>query len=109
MARGGYRPGAGRKSKGNHLNPRAIEDIRQKIRAHAIIERLVKFIDGKVDMQPAAVTAALGLLRKIVPDLSAVEHSGEIKKEYVIRVPAPSPDMVEWQKRHIDLNPTTVQ
>lgn len=29
-------------------------------------------------MVPSAVTAALGLLRKVMPDLASVEHSGQI-------------------------------
>jgi hypothetical protein len=33
--------------------------------------------DQKVEMSSAQVTAALGLIKKVVPDLSAVTHSGD--------------------------------
>ena len=77
MPRGGARPGAGRKSKGNHLNPTAIKEIRAKIKSHHIIKRLNLYIDGEIELPGPAVTAALGLLRKVIPDLSAVQHSGD--------------------------------
>src|SRR5260221_12781355 len=87
MARGGVRPGAGRKSKGNHLNPRAIEEIKQKINGHHIIQRLTKHIGGEVEMAASAVTAALGLLRKVIPDLAAVNHTGQIELTRAIELP----------------------
>lgn len=66
MPRGGNREGAGRKSKGNHLSPRAIEEIRVKIKTDWILKRLHAHI-AKGCMEPSAVSAALGLLRKIIP------------------------------------------
>lgn len=51
---------------------------RQAIQTTMIIKRLTKHIDGKVDMSSTQVTAALGLLKKALPDLKAMEHSGEI-------------------------------
>lgn len=54
------------------------QEVRQKIQASQIITRLTKHVMGKVDMQPSQVTAALGLLKKTLPDLTATELSGTI-------------------------------
>lgn len=76
-------------------------ETRQRIQASNIITRLQNFIDGKIEMLPHQVTAALGLLKKSIPDLSSVEHSGEITKHYVIRAPALSIDKSEWQRDYV--------
>lgn len=76
------------------------EDTRKRIQAGNIISRLHKLIMGDVDMPPHAVTAALGLLRKTLPDLTSVEHSGEVTKTYVARMPSKTADMDEWRKKH---------
>jgi hypothetical protein len=70
---------AGR-SKMKALSPRVLEQKRQMIRADRLIDKLNRHIASKEGtMVPSAVTAALGLLRKVMPDLAAVEHSGLIE------------------------------
>ena len=59
------------------------ENTRAKIQASQLINRLNKHILATQDnpdqlMVQSQVTAALGLLKKILPDLSAVELSGEV-------------------------------
>lgn len=54
------------------------DETRAKIQASQLINRLEAHVLGEVDMKPTQVTAALGLLKKSVPDLSAVEHSGDM-------------------------------
>jgi hypothetical protein len=80
MPRGGNREGAGRKSKGNHLSPRAIEEIRVKIKTDWILKRLHAHI-AKGCMEPSAVSAALGLLRKIIPDLQAIDLKAQVEEK----------------------------
>lgn len=80
------------------------EETRAKIKAGNIINRLTKLIEGEIEMAPHAVTAALGLLRKTLPDLTSVEHSGDVTKTYVARMPAKTDTMDEWRKQH---SPTT--
>lgn len=68
--------------KGMHtkvLNPAAVERIRERIKADRIIDSLEDHVLNGKEMTSTQVTAALGLLKKRVPDLSAVEHSGEIE------------------------------
>jgi hypothetical protein len=42
-----------------------------------LINRLTLFVKGKVELSPHQVTAALGLLKKTLPDLASVTHSGD--------------------------------
>jgi hypothetical protein len=52
-----------------------------------LINRLEDHVDGKNDMSSTQVQAALGLLKKAVPDLAAHQLSGDPDKpiEMVIR------------------------
>lgn len=52
------------------------EAVRARVRAGGIAKRLEGHVLGKIEMTSSQVTAALGLLRKVVPDLSATELSG---------------------------------
>jgi hypothetical protein len=62
------------------LSPRTLEERKEKIRTEAIVKRLHAHIESKDGgMSPSAVNAALGLLRKVLPDLAAVQHSGQIE------------------------------
>jgi hypothetical protein len=54
------------------------DETRSKIRTSQLINRLEDHVLGEVELKPTQVTAALGLLRKTIPDLTAVAHSGEI-------------------------------
>jgi len=45
-------------------------------------------------MTTSQVTAALGLLKKALPDLAAIEHSGEVKQ--VFAVSPEMPTIEEW-------------
>ena len=69
--------------KGMHtkvLNPAAVERIRERIQADRIIKKLENHILDNEDMTSSQVTAALGLLKKRVPDLAAIELSGDADK-----------------------------
>ena len=52
------------------------ESVRARIRAGGIAKRLEGHVLGKVDMSASQVSAALGLLKKVVPDQQAMELSG---------------------------------
>ena len=55
------------------------EEVRQKIRTSQLVNRLNAFVNGEIELSTAQVTAALGLIRKTMPDLSAMAHSGMIE------------------------------
>jgi hypothetical protein len=59
------------------LNPRHAEMVREKIRASQLVNRLEDHALGEAEMSATQVSAALGLLKKVVPDLSAQQISGD--------------------------------
>lgn len=68
------------------------DEHRTKIANSRILKRLILFAEGgedngaKVEMSPHQVTASLGLLRKVLPDLSNVEMKGAGENgEFVMR------------------------
>jgi hypothetical protein len=78
------------------------ENTRAKIQVAKIIGRLEGLVAGTVEMPPHAVTAALGLLRKVLPDVNSVEITAEITTTKVIRTPMISTDIDTWQKQYTD-------
>jgi hypothetical protein len=54
------------------------EEVRAKIKTSQLINRLHGFIFDGVEMSRTQVAAAMGLLRKTMPDLSAVAVSGTL-------------------------------
>jgi hypothetical protein len=64
------------------------DEHRLKIQTSQLINRLTSFVNGEVKMEPAQVTAALGLLKKALPDLASValtgEDGGAIKHEHEV-------------------------
>lgn len=60
---------------------KVLQSDRHKIRIKAsrIVNRLQGHIFGQIKMEPSAVSAALGLLKKQLPDLSNTSHSGDEK------------------------------
>ncbi len=77
------------------------EETRSKIKAAQLINRLTDFVDGKITLVPAQVTAALGLLKKVIPDTQSVEISGEVETTYVARIPEAKPDAISWHDKHV--------
>lgn len=53
------------------------EEHRARIRTTQLIKRLTAHVLGQVEMVPSQVTAALGLLRKTLPDLANMTISGD--------------------------------
>lgn len=62
------------------------DDVRAKIQTSQIINRLTDHIDGKVELSASQVTAAMGLLKKTLPDLSSVELRGNDDNPVVHRI-----------------------
>ena len=79
------------------------ENTRLKIQAGNIITRLQGLIDGTIEMPPHAVTAAVALLRKVLPDMASVEHSGEVSTTNVVRAPAIAAGSADWSSQHIPI------
>lgn len=67
--------------RGVRLNPQHDDRTRAKIQTTQIVKRLTQFVNGEVELQPAQVTAALGLLRKTLPDLTQVSGTMNVSRD----------------------------
>jgi hypothetical protein len=65
-------------TRGVRLNPTHDDRTRAKIKTSQIINRLEKLVNGEIEMNAQQVTAAGILLKKTLPDLSAVTMDGKI-------------------------------
>jgi hypothetical protein len=61
---------------GRPIGKRHQEDIRSKIQASQIINRLQSAFDGSIELTQTQVNIGKALLDKALPDLKAIEHSG---------------------------------
>jgi hypothetical protein len=55
------------------------EIVRQRIKTSMLVNRLTDHAAGQCEMSASQITAALGLLRKSLPDLLGVAHTGSIE------------------------------
>jgi hypothetical protein len=62
------------------------QEWRDRIKASMLINRLTEHANGSVEMTSTQVTAALGLLKKAVPDLAAVQISGDPSGPLVVEI-----------------------
>jgi len=53
------------------------QETRAKIKTSQLVNRLTGHVLGEVEMVPSQVTAALGLLRKTLPDLQTTTLQGD--------------------------------
>lgn len=65
---------------------RLTDEHRTKIQKSKILNRLIGHAEGTEEMTATQVTAALGLLKKALPDLSAVTLSGDSEQPLVLNV-----------------------
>jgi len=71
------------------------DEHRYKIKISRIITNLGEHIEGLREMSPTQVNAANILLRKVMPDLAAIEHSGEVKQVFAVSPELPT--LEEWE------------
>jgi hypothetical protein len=51
-------------------------ETREKIQGSLLVNKLMAFVNGDIKLEKSQVTAALGLLKKVLPDLSSTQMSG---------------------------------
>jgi hypothetical protein len=76
------------------------EKVRRRIQTSQIVNRLTEHVLGEAKMSATQVTAALGLLRKTVPDLSAMEHSGSVTRRDITDKPLTDEEWSEQYATH---------
>ena len=74
------------------LNRLHSDAVRAKIQASQLINSLTNHVLGEKELSATQVRAAEILLKKSIPDLSSIEHSGEIdgKQEHTHKLDAKS-------------------
>lgn len=83
--------------------PKGDENIRANIEIVPIITRLTQFVKGEVEMTSPQVSAALGLLKKALPDLASVEHGGEIAQT-IHTISAEPMSAEEWERTYCEVS-----
>lgn len=68
---------AARKSKPNHD-----EKTKRLIQASQLLNRLISHANGECEMSQSQVNAAKIVIGKVIPDLKAIEHSGEVAHKH---------------------------
>lgn len=61
------------------FSPAKLSEMRERISATLLLKRLQDHVVGDAELSATQIKAAEILLKKCMPDLSAVEHSGEIE------------------------------
>jgi hypothetical protein len=64
---------------------RMSHEHRDKIKTANIINRMQKVALGEVEGSQVSVNAAIALLRKVLPDLQATQHSGDADQPVTLR------------------------
>jgi len=71
------------------------DEHRTKIKITQILKYLGEHMEGLREMGPTQIQAAQILLRKVMPDLAAIEHTGEVKQTFAVSPELPT--MEEWE------------
>lgn len=77
------------------------ENTRAKIKVAELINRFQAHFRGEVELSQTQIAAGKILLDRALPVLQSVEHSGEITTTKVIRAPALTPTVTDWQDQHV--------
>lgn len=71
-------------TRGRKAGFRMSDDHRVKIQNSNILNALIEHATGNREMSATQVTAGLGLLRKVLPDMSSVDMSVKGNVNYVV-------------------------
>ncbi len=108
MPRGGYRPGSGRKPGAKTKKTREVAELIWATATITPLGYMQGLLDGTQEFDVVKFEAAKAAAPYVHARLAAIEHSGEIKKTYVARMPPKTPTMSEWREQHLT-NPKTIQ
>jgi hypothetical protein len=88
-------------------NPKIDASHRERIATSQLINRLNKIANGELTVDPIQLRAIEIALRKTLPDLSAVEYTGDVAQPFAI-IPAEMASSEAWEATHA-LPPTQPQ
>ena len=61
------------------------QKTREKIQTSQLINRLHDNAFGKIDLTPSQIKSIEILLKKALPDLQAIEHTGEVEQNVTVK------------------------
>jgi hypothetical protein len=73
------------------------DEHRSKIANSQVLNRLIDHVTGAPILEPSQVTAAVALLKKVMPDLQSVESKSEVTMRNVVEMPAPAKSVEDWR------------
>lgn len=76
------------------------EQIRKKIQTSLLIHRLTECAKGKLDLTFQQLKAIEILLKKSLPDLTSIEHKGDVQVNFIARAPTPEKTAQDWLKAY---------
>ena len=82
------------------MDPEWQAKVRSRIRTSLIIKALSEHVLGEREMAASQITAGLGLLKKVVPDLSAVDNTIKGEGGGPILLAAKPITAEEWAQQH---------
>lgn len=62
------------------------DEVRAKIQASQLINRVYSAVMGEVELTSVQMTGALGLLKKVLPDLSATTLASDPQNPLIARI-----------------------
>ena len=72
------------------------EEHRVKIANSSILNALMEHAMGQREMSGTQVTAAIALLKKVLPDMTESKSDVTVEHRSVMRIPEPAKDTTEW-------------
>lgn len=82
------------------LDPALQDQHRAGIQTGMIISRLTNFVRGEIEMTTGQITAALGLLRKTLPDLAQVQLDANVNVAQIAVAPEQVESVEAWEKEY---------
>ena len=79
--------------------------VRKRIQSANIATYLIKHVQGKVELSNSQVASAVALLKKVIPDLSAVGLTGTVE-QHVINAKPLTPEA--WQAQYTVVDSTAL-
>ena len=92
-------------ARGDGYRKAQLDLTRQKIKASQLLNRLQDNALGKLELSSIQQRSCEILLRKVVPDLSAIEHKGEVTS-FVAVVPDVAASAEDWANTLSVIKPT---
>jgi len=85
------------------------DKVRKRIQVGMIVDRLHRHLEGTLELSPTQIKAAELLLRKTVPDLSAMQVTSESVHRFVMEIPSLQAKPDSWAIEHAPTHALTIQ